>query len=160
MPRRFRSSVSGDVQTAFNDVFEAGGEIDGTALDLDAISKAPLGTICMDLMMYMQPELFEASMSLLKSCYTQRKSIITAMDRVQVRVRTNTNAALSVVVVVVRRDELVSFIFDLLQLCSTAPRWVRARASRSSGLAQRRMTRVCRTATPFDRAIRSLQRND
>ena len=91
MPRRFRSSVSGDAQTAFNDVFEAGGEIDGTALDLDAISKAPLGTICMDLMMYMQPELFEASMSLLKSCYTQRKSIITAMDRVQVRVRTNAN---------------------------------------------------------------------
>ena len=71
--------------TAFNDVFTASGEIDGTVLNLDTLSKAPLFTICLDLMMYMQPELFEASMTLLKSCYTQRRSIVTAMDRVQVR---------------------------------------------------------------------------
>jgi hypothetical protein len=39
-------------QEAFNDVFEAGGDIDGTALDLDAMSDSPLSTILMDLMMY------------------------------------------------------------------------------------------------------------
>jgi hypothetical protein len=70
-------------QDAFNNVFEAGGEIDGTALDLDAMSDSPLSTILMDLMMYKNPELFEASLSLLETIFSQRVAIIEAMDGVQ-----------------------------------------------------------------------------
>ena len=76
-------TLTADFQVFFDDMFEAGGAIDGKALDLDAISESPLGTICMDLMMYDSPELFEASFSLLKTMYAQRTTIIHAMKSVQ-----------------------------------------------------------------------------
>ena len=75
--------LSADFQALFDDCFETGGEIDGKALDLDAISDSPLGIICMDLMMYDSPALFEASFSLLKSMFEQRLTIIRAMRSVQ-----------------------------------------------------------------------------
>ena len=76
-------------QEAFNDVFEAGGDIDGTALDLDAMSVSPLSTILMDLMMYNNPELFEASLSLLETIFSQRVAIIEAMENVQLLLNEN-----------------------------------------------------------------------
>jgi len=65
---------------AFNDVFESP---DGKALDLDEMSSSPLATILMDLMMYEYPELFEASLTLFDSHFSQRESLIKAIGQVQ-----------------------------------------------------------------------------
>ena len=75
-----------DFHGFFNQLFEppmGGSKIDGTCLDLDSLSDAPLSTILMDLMMYNSPELFEAALSQLHSIFNQRSDTIKAMDGVQ-----------------------------------------------------------------------------
>ena len=70
----------------FNELFEEPRQdsiINGTALDLDALSDAPLPTILMDLMMYPNAELFEAALSQLHSMFNQRTDTLHAMSGVQ-----------------------------------------------------------------------------
>ena len=72
-------------QDQINDIFEAskGGKIDGDKLDLDALApEVSLTDVCMDLMMYKQPELFEASFSLLLAQFAQRRPVIEALQDV------------------------------------------------------------------------------
>ena len=71
------------VQSKFNDLFEKGGEIDGLALDLDQMSSEHLPTICMDLMMYDSPELFEAAFHLLYAQFSQRETTVNMLSSVQ-----------------------------------------------------------------------------
>ena len=70
---RFHAAFDHDDKTGHN----------GKALDVDAMSDAPLTTICVDLMMYESPELFDAAMSLLRTNYGQRRAMVRALDRVQ-----------------------------------------------------------------------------
>ena len=79
--------LSSYAQFRINDVFE---EIDGgdgtqdyAKLDIDKMSPSEnLIAICMDLMMYDDPELFECAFSLLWSQFNQRSPVVDALQHV------------------------------------------------------------------------------
>ena len=74
----------------FHAIFESGergglnDKLKGHLLDLDKMSpQSKMVPMCMDLMMYDSPELFEAAFSLLHAQFTQRKPLIEAMKNVE-----------------------------------------------------------------------------
>ena len=64
----------------FLDIFEGPEARD---FDFDVMSDAPLMTICLDLMMYNKPEIFQLALELLTQTFSQHDSLVTAMESIQ-----------------------------------------------------------------------------
>ena len=57
--------------------------VEGEALDLDKMSKTPVVTVCLDLLMYENPDLFEAAFLTLTRHFSQVTEFLQAMQNVQ-----------------------------------------------------------------------------
>ncbi|GMI17805.1 hypothetical protein TrLO_g6323 [Triparma laevis f. longispina] len=76
------SVITEEFCNKFFDLFDESGHYDGTKLDVDTFTDAPLDTICIDLIMYHSDELYEAALTFLTERWGQMQRLISFFPQV------------------------------------------------------------------------------
>lgn len=76
------SVITEEFCNKFFDLFDESGHYDGTKLDVDTFTDAPLDTICIDLIMYQSDELYEAALTFLTERWGQMQRLISFFPQV------------------------------------------------------------------------------